>query len=172
MYPCDAEGKVFAKLFREFHGGKGIGTVAVSDELEVFWKFLKTLEGHTHSKDTRADSAVTGYLVTNNGAAGSVHDQPDVSFDTADFDIGFISHKGVAFAIGVVIYKRLDADSGSFAVVGDLLMGDVDIIKILEGLTGSAQRKAKVDMQGQAQRHDMGVMFAELEGRSVLGQGV
>ena len=71
-----------------------------------------------------------------------------------------------------MIHKRLDADSGSFAVVGDLLMGDVDVIKILESLTGFAQRKAKVDMQGQAQRHDVGVMFAELEGRSVFWQGV
>ena len=53
-----------------------------------------------------------------------------------DFDVGFIGDKGLPFVIGILIYKRLDADSGSFAVIGDLLMGDLDVIEIFEGLAG------------------------------------
>ena len=78
-------------------------------------------------------------MVTNDGGAGSIHDQPDVGFDTADFNVGFISHKGITFAIRVLIHKKLDADSGSFAVVDDLLMGDTDVVKIFEGLTSFTQ---------------------------------
>ena len=37
----DLEGKVLAKLLFEFHGGKGIGAVAIRDEFEVFREFLK-----------------------------------------------------------------------------------------------------------------------------------
>jgi len=43
------------------------------------------------------------------------------------------------FVIRIRIYKSLDADSGSLAVVGDLLMGDRNVIKILESLTGFAK---------------------------------
>lgn len=39
----DLEGKVLAKLLCEFHGGKWIGAVAISDEFEVFREFLKPL---------------------------------------------------------------------------------------------------------------------------------
>ena len=53
-----------------------------------------------------------------------------------DFDVGFIGDKGLPFVIGILIYKRLDAGSGSFAVIGDLLMGDLDVIEIFEGLAG------------------------------------
>lgn len=135
----DREGKVLAKFLCEFHGGKGISTVAVSNKSEVFREFLKSPEGHAHGKDTRANPTVIGHLVTDDGTAGSVHDQPDVGFDTADFDIGFISHKGFPFAIGVQIDEGLDTDSRSLTVVGDLLMGDLNVIKIFEGLAGFAQ---------------------------------
>ena len=38
----DLKDKIFAKLLCELYGSKGIGTVAVSDELEVFREFLKS----------------------------------------------------------------------------------------------------------------------------------
>ena len=85
--------KVLAKLFCEFHGGKRIGAIAVRNEFEVFRELLKSLKGHAHGKDTRANSTVIGHLITDDGTAGSIHDQPDVGFDAADFDVGFIGHK-------------------------------------------------------------------------------
>lgn len=47
-------------------------------------------ERHAHGKDARSDRAVVGNLVAEDRAGGSVHDEPDVAFDTADFDIGLI----------------------------------------------------------------------------------
>ena len=49
--------------------------------------------------------------------------------------------------------EGFDADGRGLAVVGDLLMGDLDVIEIFQCLTGFAQGQAKVDMQRQAQRH-------------------
>ena len=65
-------------------------------------------------------------LIADNGTAGSIHDEPDVSFDAADFDIGFVSSKDTAGFVVVMINKRFDTDSGSLAVVGDLLVGNAD----------------------------------------------
>ena len=50
-------------------------------------------------------------------------------------------------------------------------MGDLDVIEIFQCLTGFAQGQAKVDMQRQTQRHNVGVMLTEFEGRSVLRKG-
>ena len=91
-------------------------------------------ESHAHGKDARADTAVVGYLIADNGTAGSIHDEPDVSFDATDFDIGFISSKDTASFVVVMINKRFDTDSGSLAVVGDLLVGNADVIKVFQGL--------------------------------------
>ena len=169
---CDLEGKVFAKLFCEFHGGKRIGAIAVRNEFEVFRELLKSLKGHAHGKDTRANPTVIRHLVTDDGTAGSIHDQPDVGFDASDFDVGLIGHKGFPFAIGVLIDEGFDTDGCGLTVVGDLLMGDLDVIKIFESLAGLAQGQAEVDMQRQAQGHDVGIVLAEFQGRSILGQGV
>lgn len=135
----DLEGKVLAKLLCEFHGGKRIGAVAISDEFEVFGEFLKALEGHAHGKDAGSNPSVIGHLVADNGTGGGVHDKPDVGFYAADFDVGFIGHKGFPFAVGILINKGFDADGGGFAVVGDLLMRDLDVIEIFQCLTGFAQ---------------------------------
>ena len=157
----DLERKVFAKLFCEFHGGKRIGAVAVSNEFEVFREFLKSLKGHAHGKDTRTNPTVIRHLVTDDGTAGSIHDQPDVGFDAADLDVGFISHKGFPFAIGILINEGFDADGCGLTVVGDLLMGDRNVIKLFEGLTGFSQGQTEVDMQRQAQGHDVSIVLAE-----------
>ena len=118
---------------------KGIGAVTIRNELKVLRQLCKALESHPHSEDTGADATVVRYLITDDGTAGSVHNEPDVGFDAADFDVGFIGDKCFPFVIGILINKRLDADSGSFAVVGDLLMGDLDVIEIFEGLAGFAK---------------------------------
>lgn len=89
---------------------------------------------HTHGKDTWANTTVIGNLVADDGTGGGVHDEPDLGFDTADLYVGFISSERIPFFIGVLVYKRLDADSGSFAVVGNLLVGDVDVVKVFQRL--------------------------------------
>lgn len=63
-----------------------------------------------------------------------------------------------------------DADSGSFAVVGDLLVGNADVIQVFESLRGFFQGEAKVDMEGQAQGHYVSVMFAEFQGGGIFRQ--
>ena len=54
-------------------------------------------------------------------------------------DVGFIGHKGFFFAIGILIDEGFDADGRGLAVVGDLLMRDLDVIEIFQCLTGFAQ---------------------------------
>ena len=120
------------------------------------------MEGHAHGKDTGADRTVIGHLVADDGPTGGIHDEPDVGFDAADFDVGFISHKGFSFAIMVLIDERFDADGSGLTVVGDLLVRDADVIQIFESLGGFAQGQSEVDMEGQAQSHDMCVVLAEI----------
>ena len=62
----------------------------------------------------------------------------------------------------IVINKGLDADGGCFTVVGDLLMGNLDIIEIFESLAGFTQRESQIYMHGQTERHDMRIMLTEL----------
>ncbi len=169
---CDLERKVFAEPFREFHSGKGIGAIAVSDELEFFRQLCNSQEGHTHGEDAGANAAVIGYLVADDGTGSRVHNEPDIGFDTADFDVGFISGEHISLFVGILINKGFDADSGALAVIGNLLVGDADVVEVFQGLRGFTQGEAKVDMECQTQGHDMGVMLREFEGRGVFGQGV
>ena len=63
-------------------------------------------ESHSHSKDTGTDPSVVRYLITDNGAFGSIHDEPDV----------------------IVVNKGLDANGGGFTVVGNLLVRDGNVV--------------------------------------------
>ena len=45
----------------------------------------------------------------------------------------------ISQTIGVLIDEGFDADGCGLTVVGDLLMGDLDVIKIFKGLTGLAK---------------------------------
>jgi len=71
-----------------------------------------------------------------------------------------------------VIYKRLDTDGGCLTVVGDLLVGDLDVIKVFESLRGFPEGKTEVHVKCQAQGHDMGIELAEFEGGGVFGKGI
>ena len=84
-------------------------------------------ESHPHSKDAGTDTSAVRDLITDNGTACGIHDKPDIRFDSPDFDIGFVSSKNIACFVAVMIDKGLDTDSSSFAVVGDLLVGDADV---------------------------------------------
>ena len=92
-------------------------------------------ESHPHSKDTGTNTTVIGDLVSDNGTACNVHDEPDVSFDIVDFDIGFVSSKNIACFVVVMVDKGFDTDCSCFAIISDLLMGDADVIKVFECLS-------------------------------------
>ena len=91
-------------------------------------------ESHPHSKDAGADTSVVRDLISNNGTACGIHDEPDISFDTADFDISLVSSKYISSFVIIVIDKGFDTDGSGFTIVGDLLMGDADVIKVFERL--------------------------------------
>lgn len=149
--------KLFATFPGEFHGSQRISTVAIGDELEAFRQFLKLLESHTHGKNAGTRSPVVGHLVTDNGTVGSIHDKPDIGFDAADVDISFVGNEGSSFLVQILVHKGFDTDGGGFAVIGDLLMGDADVVQIPESLTGFTEGQTEVDVQCQAQRHNLGL---------------
>ena len=68
--------------------------------------------------------------------------------------------------------ERLDDKGGSPGIVGDLLMGDPDVVKVFESLRSLAQGETKIYMESQTEPHDMGVMPAELQGGSIFRKGV
>ena len=157
----DLEGKTFSELFCKFHCGQWGGAITVSNELKVFRQLCQSLESHTHSQDAGQDITVIRYLVADDGSGRSVHNEPDIGFDTTDFYIGFIGSKCIPFFVRVLVNKGLNADSGSLAVVGDLLVGNADVVQVFENLGGLSQREAKVEVKGQAQGHYVDIMFAE-----------
>ena len=118
----DLKGKVLAEVPYEFHCGKRIGAVTVSDELKVFRQFRKSLKSHAHGEDAGPNAPVVRYLIANDRAGGSIHYEPDVGFDTTDLDISFISSENSPFFVRVLIDEGFDADGRSFTVVGNLLM--------------------------------------------------
>lgn len=130
------------------------------------------MESHTHGQDAGADTTIIGYLVADNGTGCSIHDKPDVCFETADFYVGFIGSKDSSFFVRILVNKGLDAAGSGLTVVGDLLLGDTDVIQIFECLRGFAQGQPEIDMEGQAQGHDMCVVLTEFQGRCVLWKGV
>jgi len=130
----DLERKVFAKLLDEFHCGERIGAVAVSDELKVLRQFCKSLESHAHGKNAGADAAVVGYPVADNGAGCRIHDEPDIGFDAADFNVGFVSGEDFSFLVRILVNKGFDAQGRSFAVISDLPVGDADVVEVFKGL--------------------------------------
>ena len=110
------------ELAEELLGSKRIGTVAVCDKPEAFGKVIAQFpESLPHGLYAGTDRPVHGSGIADDGAADGIHDEPDIGFDTADSDIGFISDEGAARAVVVVIDKGLDTDSCSPAVVCDLL---------------------------------------------------
>ena len=168
----DLERKVFPELLYEFYCGERIGTVAIGDELKVLRQFCQSPEGHAHGEDAWADATVIGYLITDNGTGCGIHDKPDVCFEATDFYVGLIGSEDVSFFVRILVNKGFDTDSSSFTVVGDLLMGDADVIQVFESLGSFSKRQPEVDMESKAQGHDMRVVFAEFQGRGVLRQGV
>lgn len=63
-----------------------------------------------------------------------IYDETDVSFDHADFDIGFIGNKGGSGFVVIVVSERFDDEGSSPGAVGDVLVGDPDVVKIFKSL--------------------------------------
>ena len=168
----DIKAELLTEVVEELLGRKRIGAVAIGDKAEVFRKLLQLTESHAHGKDAGTDATVVRDLIAKDGTRDRIHDEPDVSFDPADFDIGFIGNKGGSGFVVIVVNERLDDEGGSPGVVGDLLVGDPDVVKVFESLGGLAQGETKIDMESQAEPHDMCVMAAKAEGRSILRKGV
>ena len=118
----NAELEGLPKFMEELLCSQRIGTVSVGNKAEVFWKLFEMPESHAHCHDAGTDATVVRDLVTDDGALRSIHNEPDISFDTADLDIGFIGSESAAGMIVKVVHERFYTDSGSFAVVGDLLV--------------------------------------------------
>ena len=130
----DFKRKRLSPLFSKFHCCKRIGTIAVSNEFKVFRQFCKSPECHAHGKNAGTDTAVIRYLVADDGTGRSIHDEPDKGFDAAYFDVGLIGGEHAALFVGILVCKGFDADCGCFTIVGDLLVGNADVVQIPECL--------------------------------------
>lgn len=168
----DIKAELLAELVEELLGCKWIGAVSIGDKTKVVRKLLQLTESHAHSKDAGADAAVVRDLIAKDRTGYRIHDEPEVSFDPADFDIGLIGDKGGTGLVIIVVNERLDDEGGSSGVVGDLLVGDPDVVKVFESMGSLAQGETKIDMESQTEPHDMSVMPAEPQGRGVFRKGV
>ena len=167
----DVELKVLAVVQIELLSGKRIGRVTVGNETELLRKLLKMLQSHTHGQDACADAAIGRDAVTEDGTGYRIHDEPDKSLFTFDLDVGFITDHVGRGAIVIGVNKGLDDKGCGPGIVGDLLVRDADTIKIVHSLGGLAKRQLQIHMESQAQGHDIGIVFGEIERRSILRKG-
>ena len=65
--------------------------------LKCSGSFVTSPECHAHGKDTGTDAPIVRYLVADDGAAGGIHNEPDIGFDAADLDVGLIGNKSFPF---------------------------------------------------------------------------
>ena len=135
----DIKLKGITELTEELLSRKRVSTEAIGDETEILRKLIKVLKGHTHGHDAGTDTAVIRGLIADDHAGNGIHDKPDIAFDTADLDVGFISGKRGTFFVRIEVDERFDTDSGCFAVVGDHLMGNGDAVDISQGLRSLSQ---------------------------------
>lgn len=71
-----------------------------------------------------------------------------------------------------MVNKGFNDNGGRSGIVGDLLMRDPDSVKVIQSLSRFTEGKLEVHMHGEAQGHDMSVMFGKLQGGGILRQGV
>lgn len=90
----DVEPEILAIFEIELHGSKRIGTVAVSNESETFGEFIpEVLQGLPHGEDAGTNAPVIRATVTKDRTLNSIHDEPDIAFDSLDLDVGLIGGK-------------------------------------------------------------------------------
>ena len=168
----DVKPEGIAKASEELLSSQRVDRIAIGNEAELFRKFLKVPESHAHGHDAGTDGTVVGDAVTDDGTAESVHDEPDEGFNALDFNVGLVSGKGITGMVIEVVHERLDADGGGFAVVGDLLMGNGDPVKIMKSESGLTEGQPKVHMKRKTKGHDVSIVFTESEGRGVFRKRV
>lgn len=146
----DIKANGIAKLTKELLGRKRIGTVTISNETEVFGQFLQMTKGHPHCQNTGTDTTVVRNLIPEDGARNSVHDKPDITFNTTNLYVSLIGNHGTTLVVFKVVNEGFDYDSGCTSIVGNHLMGYADTIQIFQSLRGFTKREAKVYMHGKA----------------------
>ncbi len=129
----DFKCKVSAQLFTNSIAARGYALYPSAMNLKFSGSFVRFRNAIRIAR-IQACAAVIRHLIADDGACCSVHDEPDVVFDATDFDVCLISREHVPFFVGVLVNKGLDADGGSFTVVGDLLVGDADVVKVFQSL--------------------------------------
>ena len=148
-----------------------VGTVSVSNESQCFsGKLFKLVESHAHGKDAGANVPGSRDLITKDGAGDSVSNEPDISFNPFDLDVGLVSGQFVGWFVIKGINKRTHEDGGCLGIVVDHGMRDVNSMDVLEGLCRFPKRKTEVYPIGEAESHDMGVVLLELEGSGPFGE--
>lgn len=79
-------------------------------------------ESHPHGKNTEPHSMIVGNLIAYDGTLCGIYDEPDISFGTTDFDVGFISDKGTVGLVVIMVNKGFYAECSCFSVIGYLLV--------------------------------------------------
>ena len=167
----DVEFEILAVVEIELLGSERIGGVAVGNETEMLREFPEVLQSHAHGQDAGADAAIRRDAVTKDGTGACIHDEPDETFDASHLDVGLITDHAGGRLVVIGIHKWLDHKSCCSGIVSDLLVRDADAVEVVHGLGGPAKRQLQVDMKGQAQGHNVGVVFGEVERGSILREG-
>ena len=141
----DGEPEILTEFMEELLGSQRIGAVTIRNELEMVRKFLPEVpKSHAQGEDAGADTTVIRDLIAEDGFFDSIHDEPYIAFFPADLDIGFVSREDIFRLVVIMVNKWFHTDSSGFAVIGDLLMGDRDVVEIFQGLGSFPEGKLEV----------------------------
>lgn len=91
--------------------------------------FLHVWIGHKSDYSSRRSAEIRHVYNTtgcrpqyHSGPKWGIHDKPDIGFDATDFYVGFIRYENIPLFVGILVDKGFNADGGSLAIVGNLLM--------------------------------------------------
>ena len=66
-------------------------------------------KGHSHCENAWTYAAIIRNLISDDGSFGCIHDKPDITFDTSEFDVSFISGKYIFdIVVGQNVKSELD----------------------------------------------------------------
>lgn len=165
----DVEPEVLAIFEIELHGSKRICAVSIGNESETFRELIsEMLQSLPHGEDACTNAAAIRASVSEYGTLHGIHDEPDITFDAPDLDVGLICGEVAGRLVIVVIYEGLDENSSSFAIIGDLLMRDPDAVNVPQNVFGTPERYLVVDVVCETQSDDLHGELVEPEGRRVL----
>lgn len=100
--------------------GERVGAVAIRDETEGFpGEMFKFFKSHPHGKDAGPNIPGRRNLISQDRTGDFIHDEPDISFLSPDFDISFIGSQFLGGLIIVGIHEGSDDDGSGFRIVVD-----------------------------------------------------